>query len=291
MIGILEQNRSLSAPLPTILSVYAKEIWSMRKVVPEATYALRLKRSSDNAETDVELPETGFISWDSIVSAGGDLTTWFGASTTGVVTKVYGQKGFKDLLYTDNDNWLIENGIMQELFVGSGIPAIRGNKVTGGGLRAAAINGGSSIANTTIFGVCTYYQATNQGGNSSYAFGNIGYDISYNTNKRVFAPAADNSLRFYGANIATNLVTPVAKAAMIRTSVKNGDTWSDYINGVQNIVPTVLTGTDIIDDFFIAHYAHTYSSAYWSENIVFLDDQTANRETIEAEINADYQIF
>jgi hypothetical protein len=288
MIGILEQNRNRTAPIPTLLSLFAKEIWSLRRVNPDATYAVRLKRSSDNAETDVELPESGFISMSSTVSAGGDLATWIGSSN-GIVTKVYGQQGFKDLVYTNADLKLINNGVLLVLYPGSGIPAVLTDTYGGNGLIATSVNGSNSIDTASIFSAVRYHNSF-KAENVPYGFGNINYDMSYNGGKRCFLPAGDNSLRFYGANIAANQVA-AGNYEMIRTSFKNGDTYSDYINGVENIVPTIVTGTDIVDDFFINSYSNGYSNAYWSESILFLNDQSSNREKIEAEINADYQII
>lgn len=68
----------------------AKIGYSLRKLSSTQIYGIRVRRSSDNAETDVVLPEMGKIGARSLVSAGGDLSTWKGVSTL-YVTKIYNQ--------------------------------------------------------------------------------------------------------------------------------------------------------------------------------------------------------
>lgn len=56
-------------------------------------FAINLRRSNDNATTDVSFDSQLVISGSSIVSAGGDLATWAGANTL-FVTTLYDQSGF-----------------------------------------------------------------------------------------------------------------------------------------------------------------------------------------------------
>lgn len=289
----MSRRRTLysSSGITSNLSYNSIEIWSLRKVIPSATYAVRIQRKSDNAETDVELPESGFISLASTVSAGGDLGTWAGSGDC-FIKRVYGQQGFKDLLYTNAELSLIIGGVLNKLFPSSGIPAIKTNNVSGNGLEAIEINGGNDLTDVSIFSVYRNYGAVgvDAAANQAYSFGNINATPSLNNNKRVMALAGDNSIRFFGDKIDTNQV-PADLNQKIRSSFKVGDTYSDYINGVENIAPTVRTGTSIVDDFYIGPYAQVNCRSYWTESIVFLNDQTANRQTIEAEINNEYQFF
>lgn len=70
-----------------ILDLYPQIIgYSFRKLRTIPTLGIRVRRSSDNAETDILLPSSGIIDGSSILSVGGDLSTWKGASSLFVVT-------------------------------------------------------------------------------------------------------------------------------------------------------------------------------------------------------------
>lgn len=60
--------------------------YSLRKLSSNASYGIRVRRDSDNAETDVTLPATGIINGNSIVSAGGTLSSWKGSANLFIVT-------------------------------------------------------------------------------------------------------------------------------------------------------------------------------------------------------------
>ena len=260
----------------------AVEIFSFRRRRSSAVYAAKISRSSDNAETDVLLPaENGnFISMSSMVSSGGTLGSWVGANDA-VVKTVYGQKGFKNLSYTNADYKLVIAGVLNTI---NGKPAIVGNTTTGHGLEALGVNAGSPLTDASIFAVIRNNDTVVT--NRAVGFGNYAKDGI--ASKTHWNCAADNSLRFDGAAINTPLVT-AAVGNKIRSSFKNGDTYSDYINGVQNIVPTVLSGTSIVDDFYVG--IHNTQNFYFSEAIVFLSDESADRVLIENEINAAYSIY
>lgn len=79
---------SLVAPIPQSGMFIA---WSLRKVVDSYTgYAVRVRRSSDNAEADVAFDSTGRVSGSSLIDLGGDLTTWSGSSAL-YIRKLYDQ--------------------------------------------------------------------------------------------------------------------------------------------------------------------------------------------------------
>ncbi|GAF96032.1 unnamed protein product, partial [marine sediment metagenome] len=75
----------------------AEAIFSTRAVLPTnvVSYIIRVKRLSDNVETDVLIPTTqnGMISDESLVSAGGSLIDWHSNGNNTIITKWYDQKG------------------------------------------------------------------------------------------------------------------------------------------------------------------------------------------------------
>lgn len=66
--------------------------YSFRKLKSGMTLCCRVRRSSDNAQTDVLLEESGQITTSSLVSAGGTLSTWASTNTI-YATKWYDQTG------------------------------------------------------------------------------------------------------------------------------------------------------------------------------------------------------
>jgi hypothetical protein len=83
-----------AVPSPFLLNTYpAVAGYSLRKLRSAETYGVRVKRSSDSAETDVELYDDGsIIDTSSTVSAGGTLSSWLSGATAYVVTW-YDQSG------------------------------------------------------------------------------------------------------------------------------------------------------------------------------------------------------
>lgn len=69
-------------------AAHAWSLWLLRSAY--TGYACKLRRSSDNAMTDVSFFR-GQVSGNSSVAAGGDLTTWIGASTNVYIVTLYDQ--------------------------------------------------------------------------------------------------------------------------------------------------------------------------------------------------------
>jgi len=66
--------------------------FSFKKRVVGATLCLKIRRDSDDAETDLLLESSGEVDINSLVSAGGTLSTWIGSNDGYMVTD-YDQKG------------------------------------------------------------------------------------------------------------------------------------------------------------------------------------------------------
>lgn len=87
-IGIISQP-----PFTLNIASGAVLALSLRKLSSTYTgYACKVRRSSDNATTDVAFDYTTVVSGNSIVSAGGNLTTWMGSDNVFVETW-YDQSG------------------------------------------------------------------------------------------------------------------------------------------------------------------------------------------------------
>src|SRR6185437_5131236 len=69
-------------------AAHAWSLWLLRSAY--TGYACKLRRSSDNATTDVSFYH-GQVSGNSSVAAGGNLTTWIGASTNVYIVTLYDQ--------------------------------------------------------------------------------------------------------------------------------------------------------------------------------------------------------
>jgi len=80
--------------LPLLFDTFSNALfgYSMQKLKTGEVHAIRAERDSDNAQTDVELYDTGSIDLSSTVSVGGDFGTWAGSDTCVVVTW-YDQSG------------------------------------------------------------------------------------------------------------------------------------------------------------------------------------------------------
>lgn len=82
---------TIAAPDNTLYASYPFEVgYALFKLRDSITYGIRVRRSSDDAETDVAFNGSNKIALDSTVSAGGDFTTWAGSDDV-YVTKRYNQ--------------------------------------------------------------------------------------------------------------------------------------------------------------------------------------------------------
>src|SRR6478609_3176299 len=108
-------NRALStAVYLDQLSIPPAYVWWMKRKVSFATLCIRVRRSSDNAETDI-----GFVSNDMDTAA---LLTFCGANS-GFVTKIYDQMGTgKDWVQTTTTKQprIVNSGVLDSGFVFDG---------------------------------------------------------------------------------------------------------------------------------------------------------------------------
>lgn len=100
--GVISQ---LPPVIQFLLDIYGDDVassWSLVKMKTDAVYPIEIRRSSDDATTRVGFNSNNVVGLDSPVEAGGDLTTWIGASD-GFARSVYDQSGVgQDLVQTSN---------------------------------------------------------------------------------------------------------------------------------------------------------------------------------------------
>lgn len=111
-------------------------------------------------------------------------------------------------------------------------------------LEAANINGGTSLSNLTIIAV--YQTDDTVHTDRMYGYGaNVGSDTP-----SVINPAPDSTIRFDNGSLAGSLSHPTA--FFIRSTIKNGTTYTDYFDGSQNINNT-FAGSVTTDDLYLGH--------------------------------------
>lgn len=76
--------------------------FSFTKRVAEATYACRIRRDNDNAETDIILPNSGACDINSNVSTGGTLAAWIGSNNGYMVTDYDQSSNGLDMTQSNN---------------------------------------------------------------------------------------------------------------------------------------------------------------------------------------------
>lgn len=104
----------------------------------------------------------------------------------------------------------------------------------------------TALSDITIFAV--YRSTANAAENRLYGFGGASFDSSTTENKHLNI-GSDASLQFDDTYLDGMLSHPTS--FVIRTTIKSGNTYSDYLNGEENIVNETLDDFSIIDTFYI----------------------------------------
>ncbi len=263
----------------------ATEIFSYRRITASAVFCCRVVRNGDGAQTDVFLPDNinEFISLDSMTSAGITLGDWVyavpGPHAFYNIT-FYGQKGFKNAIFEPlSAKYTVWTG---GTFYTMGANGVCNYTLAGAssGFKATDLNNGNPIADTTICSVHLY----RNGGLSMGAcgWGNAAYDGLPGIQR--IMPNPENGISYIAGGAIAGSSGYSGSINMSRVTIKSGDYFSDYINGAQNIPPTLRAGnTNITDDFNIMIWKHSIN---FGEAIVFLNDKTPEVYDIMAEQRA-----
>jgi hypothetical protein len=227
-----------------------------------ASAVVRVRRSSDNAESDFTAAQI----------TDGTLTTWTGANNGFVVTW-YDQSG-------NTRNVTQSTAGNQPRIVGSGVlendngPTIRFLNAS----NTFLINGAALGAQPyTVFSVCTALQSnrflldSNSTNAMSFWRSNVGTDF-----------------RLYSSTAGITTIAGVLGAHELIYGLANGASSRIAIDGAAGTTGTIGTGS--FNRIQVGGNVNRWDG-YLSEMIIYNSDNSANRTGIEANINAHYGIY
>lgn len=258
----------------------AAAAYSLRQLKTGVTSVVRVRRSSDNAESDFSASEI----------TDGTLTTWTGAND-----------GFCTVLYNQ-----VTNGVSGNAFnlTSTSQPKLvsSGTVLTKGGLPCLDFDGSNDLLATSVSINTTdvsYFSVV-----SAESTGVVGclftQDNSTNATIRLFIDSRSTG-GIYRNMLVSNGVTNYA--ADLSTSYGNTDQrlLSSFIDSSKNISSfdngntggtDTYTGTTSSGTKWIGNQSGgLYMSARLQELIIFNTDESANRTAIESDINTYYSIY
>jgi hypothetical protein len=232
---------------------------------------IRVRRSSDNAEADFRASEV----------SSGTLASWVGAGNNGFVRTWYDQSGNGlHLVQTTiaNQPQIIANGVLN---TEGGNPCIRHNSETN------ALTAPTSYT-SSFHSVFKVARVTSTGANRRV--------LTIVSEQAVFRKNLNNAFEIYGAGMS---ITNSGSGAFPTTRVLLSGIWRHldgdmfgYSNGVGVVSNTSGPGaTAAPTAYTIGGVATEGFSGSVQEVIIYRSDQTSNRTTIEASINAHYAIY
>ena len=285
-LGIIASSRATAPSAALLLDTYtgAAAAYSLRKLRTAYTgAAIRVRRSSDNTETDI-----GFVADVLDISS---LITFVGAGN-GFVTKWYDQSGnAKDSTQTIQSN--------QPKIVNTGSIILKNTKPTVYFLNPQYLNLSSNFTGTAgtfinLTATTTDPAVTDNGspmsgiGNQSlsshqpYSDGNIYETFATSVRKTVGNPT-NNTTNLYLYNV-------VSDSNLYNVKINNSTFYNTTTNTVQyntnppgTFFPKIGTGVSIGGLY--------YFNGYISEIIVYTSNQTSNISAINSNINSYYTIY
>ena len=268
--NLILRNTSVAPPL---LNYYpgAAAAYSLRSLTVDDISVVRVRRSSDNAESDFTATEV----------SDGTLAAWVGAGNDGFVRTWYDQSG-------NNRNVGQTTTTYQPLIVSSG------SIITDDTSRPSILYatdflryaGNMSIAQPITL-VCV--NSANIASVPSLSY------ITDNTSRLILGTSQADRYGYHpGSAFATATASINTNTTVINFVYFNGTSSSMYIDG--NLAATGGSGSAGISTFFtIGNRFDAAASNSWPgyvpELIIYPSDQSANRTGIEANINAHYSIY
>ena len=262
--------------------------YSLRKLKTGQTRAIRVRRSSDNAEQDIgfvgnELDTVSLLSFCGV--GNGFVTTWYDQSGNGYNATQGAQA---------NQPQIVSNGLV---ITENGKPAVSFNG-------AAFLESATSGTGTgTYSGAMTIFFA----GRRSTASGGVYFCERRSNLIKTFSFAVTLSITYItsdGANISSNqwisLATYNLTSNFFLSVQKHTPGIMDtlFINGVAATVlgdPGVASSITGQNGFIVGKRPEPLIDANWnspiSELLVYNTDQTSNRTAIESNINTHYTIY
>jgi len=258
------------------------------KLKESQVYGVRVRRSTDSAEVDVEFNASGKIALDSAISTGGDLTTWV-ASNDAFIVKKYNQGS----LGTSYD--LIQATTTKQVKLVNA-----GSLVANGGL----FDGTDDVYETTSladwragsFSIFSHVNATSlQNGLIFSAYTSVA-----NRPFLLRVQNASSRIQFNAANTAGTLATTGAVSASISISTDykifayddtaNLQVYLNGTAGTSDTSPTAYTGTSALQQGQTGdtNWALDGSSAY---AVYYDSDKSADRVAMQVLIDNYYLWF
>ena len=227
---------------------------------------IRVRRSSDNTESDFTATEV----------SDGTLAAWVGAGNDGFVRTWYDQSGNgNDAAQTTTSS--------QPKIVNAGAVLLNSGKPT--------INFSNDYLQTLSFSSAVAQPSTisilldHPAGNATYVF----YDGIDAANRQFLSTGSIQYTTSAGQNLRN---TPISDARKLITSIYNGASSSQYINSNNTINGN--SGTNSSNGLTIGNaYDGSVSQPACDiqELILYPSNQSSNRTGIEANINAHYNIY
>jgi hypothetical protein len=263
-------------------SYTADNAYSLRQLGSTEVDVVRVRRSSDNAESDFNPTEID----------DGTLTTWTGAND-GFITKIYDQAGSSDLAQTSFS--------LQPKLVSSGTVLTKNGKAavlfdgTNDYLHTAALSSTLNVYPYSFFGV-----GSNEASSGVGMFANIRESGSPNEGWQTALRRDGTANAYYVDEGATAvnldyLSLDNTNAQRLQTvTVTSGGVSELFLDGtsqdsatISECVPAVNTRLEI----GALQWGPVYGNIYFQEFIHFRTDENSNRTGIETNINDFYSIY
>lgn len=278
-----------------LLDIYSNGFigFSLRKLSSSATYAIRVRRDSDNAETDVELYDDGTsIDLSSTVSAGGTFSTWVG-SNSAYVTIWYNQGTAHDVANTTPSTQprIVNTGTLDVKSSIAGIKyslddllfnATQYDELDNGNdfsFFAVVANGANNKASTII--------STAVGGADRYHL----YKDNRTSPKRIAAIVTTGTDALVDLTTADTSQNQKLIVNIVDGTASSHSGWADGTAGSQNIT---WTGTYQNTDAYIGYNAASTIlklEGYLQEIVGFSEKKDSDRIDIQNNINTHYSIY
>ncbi len=268
-------------------------VFSLFKLKYSATKTIEVRRSSDNALTDVLLKESGSLDLNSLVSSGGTLGAWVG-SNSAFVRRCYNQGSIDfDILQSTNSLQprIIEAGVLEVKNLNAAINMLTSSTKFESSSALSALNNGSSFTIYTVsanrttesFGglLCT---TNNSGGQRMVIF----KDSRTSPNRNCLL---ETSSGVFAANLSTPRVTTDQVLQIVSSSGTAISSWDNNATGDQNVAFTGSYNNDLLI-VGSQHVNQSFLDGTIQEIIIRdIKDTDVVRNEIRDNINLRYSIY
>ena len=255
-------GQSVNAPLLDIYSG-AAAAYSLRQLQSGSYPVVRVRRSSDNTESDFTATEV----------SDGTLATWVGAGNDGFVRTWYDQSGNNkhlDQSVISSQPQIVDTGQIVESF---SRPCI---KTDGSDDSMSAVFSSAELSSVSFVSVVTELSGSSF---INLSANNINDGLFYVRNDAFDERLPDN-----------RYVSSSYPGDGLLSMYQGSGTYATYYNSIQQ---TSFSTTAVYKNLYLGVQANSpnYGSALINEIVLYPSDQSTNRAGIEANINAHYSIF